>query len=52
MDFAARLDNRLGEVVDEAVDQAVEVERSEPFGHPVEPSMSMNRNTRDSRRGA
>src|SRR5580704_1363929 len=32
MDFAARRDDRLREVIDEAVDQAMEGERTEPLG--------------------
>ena len=37
MDFAARRDDRLGEIVDEAVDQAMEGERAEPFGQSRRP---------------
>ena len=37
MDFAPRRDDRVGKVVDEAFDQAMEAERTEPPANPVDP---------------
>ena len=37
MDFAARRHDRIGEIDDEAVEQAVKGERAEPLGEPCRP---------------